>query len=251
MTSVTRAIKNFKQPYGGFLKVKEFMKEKYDDEFSLNSEESIPPGTVGLVTEYLTEFMLGIDKVKVFSVSIHSARIVDSSDSFLDSLNNIQGLDDASIINACKLSACYVIYRAGPQHYKPIEDFDVDKNTIENIRAMVKRSLYFFENNGPVIESGFNFKGAYTNKILTGDGDILTEDGLWDMKVSKNNFTSKQTLQLLVYYLMGLKSENRDKFIKIEKIGLFNPRLNTAYYKFIKDIPEEVIERVKKEVIGY
>lgn len=88
-------------------------------------------------------------------------------------------------------------------------------------------------------------------KFLTGDGDILTENRLWDMKVIKNNTTHKHTLQVLVYYLMGRKSKNKAGFKNIDKLGLFNPRLNKVYYKYIEDISFETIQVVERDVIGY
>lgn len=115
MTSVTRVTHRFKQPYGGVIKVKEFITEQYDDEIIFNPEESLSPGTVGLVTQYLTEFMLGINKEKVFNISIYSAMKIVFSGPSLSYLEKIEGLDDESILNACKLSGYDVVYRAGTQ----------------------------------------------------------------------------------------------------------------------------------------
>ena len=39
--------------------------------------------------------------------------------------------------------------------------------------------------------SGFTFDGAYTNVIGSGDGDYLTKDTLWELKVSKNELSNK------------------------------------------------------------
>ena len=50
----------------------------------------------------------------------------------------------------------------------------------------------------------FTFEGGYTNIVSSGDGDYLTEDTLWDFKVSKEEPKSKYTLQLLMYYIMGV-----------------------------------------------
>lgn len=79
-----------------------------------------------------------------------------------------------------------------------------------------------------MIQDGFTFEGGYTDIITTGDGDFLTENTLWDFKVTKTNPTNKHTLQLLVYYLMGKQSKH-DYFDNIDSIGIFNPRLNNAY----------------------
>ena len=61
---------------------------------------------------------------------------------------------------------------------------------------------------------------------------------------------AQYTLQLLVYYLMGLKSDP-DSFDKIVKIGFFNPRKNCCYWIDTSFIPDSVISVVSREVIGY
>lgn len=115
---------------------------------------------------------------------------------------------------------------------------------------MVARSLTFFEKYGPITKDGFTFEGGYTNVITAGDGDFLTADTLWDFKVSKNGLTSAQTLQLLIYYIMGEHSIYED-FDSIKRLGVFNPRQNCVYLKEIADVSSEVITKVSTDVIGY
>lgn len=107
--------------------------------------------------------------------------------------------------------------------YKPVEEIKPDSDTIENIVIMVKRSLTFWKEYGPITKDGFTFEGGYTDIVSSGDGDYLTEDTLWDFKVSKEEPKSKYTLQLLMYYIMGGHSIHPE-FQKIEKLGIFNPR---------------------------
>ena len=57
-------------------------------------------------------------------------------------------------------------------------------------------------------------------------------------------------MQVLIYYLMGIRS-NQPEFLSISKLGFFNPRQNIVYQTAIADIPQEVIETVEKNVIGY
>ena len=131
-----------------------------------------------------------------------------------------------------------------PWHYKP------DSDTIENIVIMVKRSLAFWKEYGPITKDGFTFEGGYTDIVSSGDGDYLTEDTLWDFKVSKAEPKSKYTLQLLMYYIMGCHSIHPE-FQKIEKLGIFNPRKNKVYIAEISSINPEVIEKVSQDIIGY
>lgn len=115
---------------------------------------------------------------------------------------------------------------------------------------MVNRSLLFFNKYGPITKDGFTFEGGYTKVIDSGDGDFLTSDTLWDFKVSKNNPTSAHTLQLLIYYIMGIHSIHNE-FKSIKKLGIFNPRTNCVYLYNVSTIPQGIIDEVSKEVIGY
>lgn len=75
--------------------------------------------------------------------------------------------------------------------------------------------------------------------------NYLTSDGLWDLKVSKSKPTSKHTLQLLMYWIMG-KHSGQKIYDNIQKFGIFNPRLNTVYTMDVRLIPQETIEEVEK-----
>ena len=154
----------------------------------------------------------------------------------------IRGLDDDSIINACKLVTFDVWYRntmAAMMTNTTYKDVMPNKATIENIRILINRSLKFFETYGDPLCSGFtpvkggdrarekwaksgkgNY-GGYTVTVDTGDGDFLTEDTLWDFKVSKSKPTSSNTLQLLMYWIMGQHS-GQEIFKNITKLGIFN-----------------------------
>ena len=147
------------------------------------------------------------------------------------------------------------VLRAGLIAYKPIEEINPDKKTIFNILIMIKRSEEFFKEYGPVVLDGFGFLGGYTKTVITGDADFLTEDTIWDFKVSKNGLKSAQTLQLYMYYLMGCRSiqlnAEYDFKNKIKKIGFFNPRLSKVYIMEVSSIDDETRLEVEKDVIGY
>lgn len=130
-----------------------------------------------------------------------------------------------------------------------LQPIQPDHFTISNIRTMVERVIDFSKKYGPITKDGFTFEGGYNQTITTRDGDFLTETGLWDLKVSKLGPTNKHTLQLLVYYLLGLRSLH-DEFDAIKELGVFNPRLNRVYVLPIKDIPSGILSEVASEVIG-
>ena len=163
---------------------------------------------------------------------------------------NVKGLDDNSIVNAVKLSGFDVCFRAGVVDYKPVDGIAPDEATIENIRVMVERSLRFLKVYGPKVLDGFTFKGGYTNTVSAGDGDFTTADTLWDFKVSKMPVRKESTLQLLMYWRMGLKSIHPE-FLKIKYLGIYNPRMNMAYRIAVDDIPDDVVAEVEDKVIGY
>lgn len=249
MTTVTRRIKSIKQPYGGYLKPSEFQEIEFQDGEQLQ-EENISPILVGTVVDYLTRFMLNNSPEDAFKISLLGAKLIKDEAKALKLLKNIKGIDDNSIYSACKLVGYDVCYRSGPIGYKSVDEINADNKTINNIRIMIKRSLTFFEKYGPITLNGFKFEGGYTDIINDGDGDFLTQDTLWDFKVSSNKPTSNNTLQILIYYIMGIHSIHPE-FKNINNIGIFNPRLNIIYLKAIKDIPKEIIEIVSSEIIGY
>lgn len=115
---------------------------------------------------------------------------------------------------------------------------------------MVNRTEIFIKEYGPIKENGMTFSGGYTQTITSGDADFMTEDTLWDFKVSNDKPKSAHTLQLLVYYLLGTHS-NKEKYSKIKNLGIFNPRLNKVFLIDIDKISEETIKLVENEVIGY
>ena len=259
MYSVTKRISMIKQPRGGYINKKNFTVIQLDDETVLNDCENIHASLVGLAVDYMTRFMMGAEREEAFSISLKGAMTLDlftgdkkqsSMKNAVKLLSDIKGLDKKSITNACKLVGYDVCFRAGIMGYKPVDEIIPDKDTIENIVTMINRSLSFWKEYGPITKDGFTFEGGYTDTISTGDGDYLTKDTLWDFKVSKDAPKPQHTLQLLVYYIMGMHSIHKE-FKSIKNLGIYNPRMNKVYTIGIDMIPQSVIDEVSKEVIGY
>lgn len=276
--SVTQRINEIQQPYGGFIKPSSFEKYEYNDGRILNPEENIHGILIGLAVDYLSRFFIGKKKEKAFKTSLEGAYIAQKCGDKgaykhakkLFSL--IEGLDDRSIICACKLVAFDAWKRNTNSASRSKQSYEImpDQATIENIRILVQRTVDFFYRFGPVKKDGFTFVppkenkrqykkmirtgkcayGGYTAMVATGDGDLLTKDTLWDIKVTKSKITSKHTLQILMYWIMGQHS-GQDIFNSITKIGIFNPRLNSVYLLEIKDISPETISIIENEVICY
>ena len=250
MYSVTQRIKTIKQPRGGYIKPKEFEVTQLSDGIELVENENIHSSIIGLAVDYLTRYMIGARAKDAFSISLLGSDIIKERKKAENLLQDIKGLDDKSIINACKLSGYDVCFRAGIIGYKPVDTIHPNSETISNIRTMVNRGIKFFDQYGPITLDGFVFVGGYTDIVSSGDGDFLTKDTLWDFKVSKDKPKSAHTLQLLMYYIMGKRSINKE-FETVKNIGIFNPRLNVVYSLEINKIPQEIIDTVSKEVIGY
>ena len=250
MYSVTQRIKVIKQPRGGYIKPKEFSVTVLDDGIQLHTDENIHASLIGLAVDYLTRYMMGTPVNEAFQISLLGAERVRESDYAQKLLKKIKGLDDLSISNSCKLVGYDVCFRAGLMGYRPVQEISPNNETIENIRTMVNRCLDFWKEYGPIVLDGFTFEGGYTNTVSTGDGDYLTNDTLWDFKVSKEAPKNQYTLQLLMYYIMGCHSIHKE-FQTIKRLGIYNPRLNTVYLLNISDISKDIIKEVSTEVIGY
>ena len=152
MSSVTQRIKEIKQPYGGYLKPSEFERIELTDEIKLNDNENINAGLVGLAVDYLTRYQMGTDLEEAFKFSLMGAKIINELPYAEKLLNNIKGLDNNSISNACKLVGYDVCYRSNPLAYRPVNDINPDEDTIKNIKIMVNRGIRFFKEYGPVMK---------------------------------------------------------------------------------------------------
>lgn len=249
-------IKGVKQPRGGYVPPKMLTATPLGMGEEEIEDTDFSPALTGVAVDYLTRFMLGANPQDAFHISLMGAKKLEDAtgipavEQALGYCSEITGLDVLSIKRACQLSGYDVCFRAGLMGYKPAESIDPDGAAISNIRLMVERSLKFFEEYGPVVLDAPTFEGGYTEIVSAGDGDFLTEDTLWDFKVSKKPPTNKHTLQALMYFLMG-KHSIHGEFDSVENIGFYNPRLNTVYLMAVSDIAPDIIEEVETEVIGY
>lgn len=278
MASVTRRIKAVKQPRGGYLKLSSFEVVNMFDGVTLYFEENVSPVIVGLAVDYLSRFNMGSTLTDAFHISLLGVNAakklgIKNADKIADMLmSHITGLDDESVIYACKMVSFDVWFRSPKSAVvsTSFTEINPDPATILNIQTMVKRTMTLFEKYGPVVKDGFNFSpahsdtkafndfffshkgsyGGYTPTVHAGDGDFLTKDTLWDIKVSTSKPTSSHTLQLLMYWIMGQHS-GQEVFKSITKVGLFNPRLNEAYILDMNTVPDIVIKEVEREVICY
>lgn len=251
MMTVSQRAKFVKQPYGGYIKRTEFNEISLGaGEEELDENSNIHPILIGLSVDYLMRFMLTKKIKDAFFVSWVGANEKNKKEFAESLMKEITGLDDKSISNAIKLTGFDVVVRNGGKGYVPINRIKPNESTIKNVRIMVNRTINFSNIYGPITSFGFDFTNAYTRTVIAGDGDFLTDDTLWDLKVSKNYFTKNHSLQILMYWRMGLRS-NYKIFKKIKYLGIYNPRKNIVYRYNLKNLSDDIITIVDKEVIGY
>lgn len=279
MMNVTQRIKSLKQPYGGYLPVRSLHTEAFDDGKVLG-EENVHPSVVGTAVDTLSRATREENSLEeAFDISLKGARLGGFTNSASDLIDVIRTsgdvLSDDSVRAGLALVKYDSIYRAGyTPPVNPVEEYqlgEVSATTISNVRTMVQRTTDFFDRQGGVTVDGFHFIdvenlhnsesavfSGYSTLVSKGDGDVLTPNGLWDIKVSVRKPNSKHTLQLVMYYLMGLRSYDAygnplygGAFHNVEKLGIFNPRLNIAFTANVSELDRDMLKEVEIEVIGY
>jgi len=144
--SVTQRAKTVKQPWGGYIKRVDFDEKTLGSgEEDLHEKENVHASLIGLSVDYLTRFMLTGDLEESFKISLLGSRKRNKIRTANKLLREIKGLDDQSIINAIKLTGFDVLYRTGGMGYVPVSQIKPDKDTVENVRIMVERTLKFFK----------------------------------------------------------------------------------------------------------
>lgn len=267
MSSVTQRINEITQPRGGYINPSQFKVYKLPEDINkftsmsvANGSENISAAVVGMVVDYMTRLLMSGNRRQAFNISLQGAVIAEKMFNQYGAvkeaemlLSGIQGTDTKSIINACKL-VVYDSWLRNPAEalkQRLLARKAPDAVTIQNIKFMIKRSIRFWDRYGPIVSDCFTFEPyGYTSTVDSGDGDYLTADTLWDFKVSRNELTKEHTLQLLMYWVMGQHS-GQEIYKHIDKIGIFNPRLNKVYLLPVAEIPKETIEEVERKVICY
>ena len=235
----------------------DFARVNFSDDKKLYpcEREGIHGSVIGRVVDTMTRWKLSGNKEEAFYYAFLGAKNVGASDFARAKMwfRHIRGLGDTSLIYATKLSAYEVWYRNPYQAMLYGADLFVEPQftALNNIRAFIERSVRFFEKYSPCVKSGFSFEtDGYTRTITSGDGDYLSVDTLWDMKVLRNSPETKHALQVLMYWIMGQHS-GQEIFKNIKKIGIYNPRMDEAYILEVSKIRPEIIRAVEDDVICY
>lgn len=217
-----------KQPRGGYINPKQLNVREFTAGRELHDvKENVSAGISGMAVDYLTRFLSGTPVEKAFFVSFAGAKRLHQEDYAQALAKQIQGLDDTSITSACRLVNYDAVFRAGvgmpgsPYLLPKPESIMPDRFTCDNIKTMTERSMAFFDEYGPIVVDGMTFAGGYTETVSAGDGDFMTSGALWDFKTNKTKPTNKHTLQVLMYWLMGLHSFESSHYVDVEQLGFF------------------------------
>ena len=158
-----------KEQSGLDIKHAAMLTRKDDGSYSINESQNISDATKDKLNitenEALFKKILSHKKTLYVSDPFSSDSLKNKFDAY-KLLSKINGLDAESIINASKLVGYDVCYRAGMAHFKPVSEIAPDTDTIANIITMIKRTLSFWEQYGPIIKDGFTFKGGYTSIMM-------------------------------------------------------------------------------------
>lgn len=221
------------QPEGGHILPKPFeVTPLGDGSNTLNPEENVSLDLVASAVGYMTRVMSGEPTESVFGFPLFVARRIGGGAFAVEVqhlIDDINGLDDGSIINALRLSGCGDRFLADPENYQPLEEIDPDEATIQNVRTMVKRLLRFFD--------------AY-------DVKSPMSDTLWDLNVSTLRPTEAQTLQLLIAWRKRLRSP-LTWWHDFKYLGIYNSRLDKVYRISVDAIPDDLINEIDRDVLGY
>ena len=248
---VTRLVGSVAQPPEGLLPLSLFGRARLGDRVRLAplSAETVAPDLVGLYVDYMTRVASGQSKRFAFHVPLAGARLVGESARAESLLAGIDGFGRAAARNACLLLDYDSASRRGPAYWRP-RRMVPDEATYRNLTRMVARSRVFLDRYGPTVWDGFGFDGGYTAAVTSGSGDFLTADTLWDFKVSIHRPIPAWTLQLLVYWRLGVHSVHAE-YGSVRRLGFFNPRRDEVWLVDVDRIDAALVDWTDHELIGY
>lgn len=249
MFSVTQFIRRvgMSLPQTYTVKVQRFVKD--DIQLDTDSESM---WLFGLATDYLARLVFGDNPQKAFEISLKGAKNVGELNKATELLKSVNtSLDNKCIINACKLCAYDVAYRTSPALYSNVDNINPSEKTISKIRVLVKRTVKFLKQNSKWVDYDIDFPRGYSELISKGDCDYITDEALWDLKVTNDKTAKKRYVsQILLYYVLGMRSKYHDRFENLKRIGLIYPIDQVAYYIETKDISDKDFALIAHDGLG-
>lgn len=277
--TVDQFVEQTSQPKDGLLPVILFTKTQLEDGCSLPNKDTLPDHSILLAANYLGRVLCGEDPSEVFKsawrlaalLAIEKGELVpnpspegkrryvgaetdkkgrpviqtefDIAGTLIDS---VHGCDEASIRSACLLVG-YEEYEGRP--FLLQEDRLLpDDNTLATICTMAQRCAHFRQQYGPVLYSNYEFsKEAKKHIRQPPRPNCITEDTLWLFVNTRARPTRKQILRLLVLYLTGLRYDP-ERFGRLTRLGMYNPRYNDVYTLPVSALPDEVCRRLDQSL---
>lgn len=244
-------------------------------------KENVPPDVMGSAVDYLTRYLLTNDFRKSFKYAIRGVDICvkelkskgdrDYAEEIWRDAVLVGEKHGKSTTRAFNLAWFDSYYRCGI----PKKPYDVEDEDRENLNYMSRSCADFVKTLGDVVDVGTelkNDKAMTTISVMScgiepvdiscegivGDIDILTTKALIDIKTTKGAqksrvLKSEAKMQMALYYLLGLRSEDeqiRQAFERIEKLAFFNPRHGVGYVIDIADIGQKALNAIALSVLG-
>jgi len=165
--------------------------------------------------------------------------------------------DDRMMETVCDL-ASYEYYSNGRYNgvHLPIHISDDLATYLFEIAHSIINTCIHNRKNRPYTNSNIIFPSllpAYTKTVNSGDIDLITIKTVWKIFLSgdkKPKPSTPETLEVLMQYIMAVKAEPSLNNT-LEYLGIYDPNRNLVYTLKISDIPQDIIDTVSTDVIGY
>lgn len=280
MSSVSELVERIEQPVSGILPVSNFTKrELHQDTHKLFGNNTIPAVHLGLIIDYCVKYILGVKLSDILHVEYegYAEHIRVSAVKYYDSLSEqsltqiyvdderkkiclsdfVSNVENSTTFEEYVTNMLYVIqygdfvrnFRFAYNRLGEVFNTEISKEDIHDILYMFLRTRSWINTFSKVTPMYKFYPRGYNNTVTSGEGDFCTSDTLWDLKVSNGEPTTKDTLQLLIYYIMAMQSDNR-LYRNVHKIGVYNPKLDTEWVCNMNDINEGITTSVKK-ILGF
>jgi len=278
MNSIKDRVREVSQPEGGYLSLSEFTVFDLGDGLGSVRVEGVPAAWVSRAVDGLARMRLEGERADVFYKYMRGASRAEdcgrkgSIRSAKELKDGIVGLDDESVLHACQL-ASFGDWSEDPAAAEEGPDWaglSMDKASTAAVRTMAERMGTFFDKYGQPENRGFSFEpadgdsmgyvsmtmggtgrwGGYTVRSASGCGDFMTEDTMWLVKSDGSEASEDDTLELLMWMLMGAKS-GQAVYGPATKAGIFEPGTGRVYLLNADAISADVLEAVSEDVLGY
>ena len=283
MNSVTDIIKIIDQPYGGLLPISKFVESRVDDSYG-TLICSMQPLYVGKTIDSALHLLVGKEPEKVLADALkgYNTRVEALANKYRNPAESESQLelyiqqedikkhvDVAHMLSVIReavektdvvtvLNETYGIIQyeewntrlSTKYNFASINDTikTVPKGDMKKLYIMLYRTLKWLQRYDYRVQDFKFYPDGYTDTVQYGVGDFICNNIMFDVKCTKNKPTSQNTVQILVYYCMGLRSNNK-LYKHIKQIGLYSPITNTEWIMDVKDIPVESIQYIN-DIIG-